>query len=61
MSKLFGVDLSMLFADEDNSVQSMHLCAFKADDICVEDMKQVTKFKYIALSYLKMIKLLEDE
>lgn len=61
VAKLFGVDLSLLFADDENSIQSMLLCAFRADDLCVEDMKQVAEFKDIALSYLKMIKLLEDE
>lgn len=61
VAKLFGIEMSLLFADDDNSVQSMLLCAFRADDLCVEDMKQVADFKDIALSYLKMIKLLENE
>ena len=61
VAKFFGVDLSLLFADNENSVQSMLLCAFRADNLCVEDMKQVADFKDIAMSYLKLIKLLEDE
>lgn len=61
VAKLFGVDLTLLFADDENSVHSMLLCAFRADDLCIEDMKQVADFKDIAMSYLKMIKLLEDE
>lgn len=61
VAKLFGIEMSLLFADDDNSVKNMLLCAFRADDLCVEDMKQVADFKDIALSYLKMIKLLENE
>lgn len=61
VAKLFGIDLSLLFADDKSSVQSMLLCAFRAHDLCLEDMKQVADFKDIAMSYLKMIKLLEDE
>lgn len=61
VAKLFGVDLSLLFADDETSVQSMLLCAFRADDLCVEDMKQVADFKEVAMSYLKMMKLLDNE
>lgn len=61
VAKLFGIDLSVLLAADDASVQSMLLCAFRADDLCVEDMKQVADFKEIAMSYLKMMKLLENE
>ena len=45
VAKLFGIDLSVLLADDDASVQSMLLCAFRADELCVEDMKQVADFK----------------
>ena len=61
VAKLFGIDLAMLFADDESSVQSLLLCAFRADGLCVEDMKQVAEFKDVAMAYLKMIKLLEDE
>lgn len=61
VANLFGIDLSLLFADDDASAQSLLLCAFRAEDLCVEDMKQVAYFKEIAMSYLKMMKLLENE
>ena len=61
VAKLFGVDLSLLFVDDEKSVQSMLLCAFRADDLCVDDMKQVADFKEIAMSYMKMMKLMDNE
>lgn len=61
VAKLFGVDLSLLFADDEVSVRSLLLCAFRADDLCADDMRQVADFKAIALSYLKMMKLLANE
>lgn len=61
VAKLFGVDLSVLFEEDSSKVQSMLLCAFRAEGLSVEDMKQVAEFKDVAMSYLKMVKLLENE
>lgn len=58
VASLFGVDLSLLFEDDTESVKSMLLCAFRADDLSKEDMRQVAEFKSIAMNYLKMNKLL---
>lgn len=58
LASLFGVDLSVLFDEDPESVKSMLLCAFRADDLSQEDMKQVAEFKSIAMNYLKMNKLL---
>ncbi len=58
VAKLFGIDVSMLFEEESANIKSSLLCAFRADGLTVDDMKQVAEFKDIAMSYLKMVKLL---
>ena len=44
VAKLFGVDLSLLFADDENSAQTMLLCAFRTDPFWLEHMKLVADF-----------------
>lgn len=61
VAKLFGVEMSLLFEADHSKIQSFLLCAFRADRLSVDDMKQVADFKDVAMSYLKMIKLLENE
>ena len=61
VAKLFGVDVYMLFETEPEAIRSSLLCAFRADDLTADDMRQVADFKDIAMSYLKMVKLLENE
>ena len=60
-ANLCGVEVSVFFEEDPAAVQSRLLCAFRADDLGVEDMKQVAEFKAVAMNYLKMIKLLENE
>lgn len=61
VAKLFGVDMCLLLEADAENIKSSLLCAFRADELTSEDMKQVADFKDVAMSYLKMIKLLEDE
>lgn len=61
VAKLFGVEMSSLLEAGPGDIKSSLLCAFRADDLTTEDMKQVADFKNIAMSYLKMVKLLENE
>lgn len=61
VAKLFGVDMAMLFDTDIANIRSSLLCAFRADDLSADDMKQVADFKDVAMSYLKMIKLLEND
>ena len=61
VAKLFGVDVTMLWEVEPNEIKSSLLCAFRADELAAEDMKHVADFKDIAMSYLKMQKLLGNE
>ena len=61
VAKLFGVDVSMLFEVDPSEIRSSLLCAFRADGLTAADMQQVADFKDIAMSYLKMVKLLSNE
>lgn len=61
VAKLFGVEMSLLFEADQSKIQSSLLCAFRADGLSASDMKQVADFKDVAMSYLKMIKLLGNE
>lgn len=61
VAKLFGLDISLLFEADQSKIQSSLLCAFRADGLSMDDMKQVADFKDVAMSYLKMLKLLDNE
>lgn len=56
---LFGCELSMLFEEDETAVENMLVCAFRADDLSVEDMREVAAFKSIVMNYLKMERMLE--
>ena len=58
VANLFGIDLSVLFEENEEALKSMLLCAYRAEDMDKDDMKQVAEFKDIAMSYLRMNKLL---
>lgn len=56
--RLFGCELDMLFSEDERVLQGMLVCAFRADDLCESDMKEVAAFKNVVLNYLKMKRLL---
>lgn len=55
---LFGCELSLLFEEDETAVANMLVCAFRADDLNVEDMREVAAFKSIVMNYLKMERML---
>lgn len=55
---LFGCELSLLFEEDETAVRNMLVCAFRADDLSPEDMREVAAFKSVVLNYLKMERLL---
>ncbi len=55
---LFGCELSLLFEKDETAVRNMLVCAFRADDLSPEDMREVAAFKSVVLNYLKMERLL---
>lgn len=57
-SSLLGCELELLFDEDENAVKNMLVCAFRADYLDENDLKEVSSFKDIVLSYMKMEKLL---
>lgn len=57
-SSLFGCEMELLFDPDQKAVKNMLVCAFRADNLSVEDMKEVSAFKDIVMSYMKMERLL---
>lgn len=57
---LFGCDLSLFFEEDKNALKGMLACAFRADNLNTDDMKEVADFKNIVLNYMKMERLLEE-
>ena len=57
-SELFGCELALLFDEDEQAVRNMLVCAFRADSLSVNDMKEVATFKNIVLNYLKMERLM---
>lgn len=57
-SELFGCELALLFDEDEQAVRNMLVCAFRADNLSVNDMKEVAAFKSIVLNYLKMERLM---
>ncbi len=57
-SSLFGCDLELFFDEDENAVKNMLVCAFRADNLCADDLKEVAAFKDIVMSYMKMDKIL---
>ena len=55
---LFGCELSLLFEKDETAVHNMLVCAFRADDLSPDDMREVATFKSVVLNYLKMERLL---
>lgn len=54
----FGVELAMLFENDNRAVENMLLTAFRVDDLDDNDVKEVMRFKRIVKNYLKMEKML---
>ena len=57
-SELFGCELALLIDEDEQAVKNMLVCAFRADNLSVNDMKEVAAFKNIVLNYMKMERLM---
>lgn len=57
-SDLFGCELALLFDEDEQAMKNILVCAFRADNLSVNDMKEVAAFKNIVLNYLKMERLM---
>lgn len=59
-ASLFGCEISSFFNEEESITQSMFASAFRANDLCVDDMQEIANFKNIVMNYLKMERLLNQ-
>lgn len=59
-SELFGCELALLFDEDEQAVKNMLVCAFRADNLSINDMQEVAAFKNIVLNYMKMERLMHD-
>ena len=55
---LFGCEMELLFDQDENAVKNMLVCAFRADNLSENDLREVSAFKEIVLNYMKMERLL---
>ena len=55
---LFGCELSLLLEEDESAVRNMLVCAFRADNLNANDMREVAAFKSVVMNYLKMERLL---
>ena len=60
-ASLMGCELAVLFEEEEDVVEDMLVCAFRADDFSESDMSEIADFKSIVLNYMKMKRMLRDE
>ena len=55
---LFGCEMELLFDQDEKAVKNMLVCAFRADNLSENDLREVSAFKEIVLNYMKMERLL---
>lgn len=55
---LFGCKMELLFDADEKAVKNMLMCAFRADNLSGNDLREVSAFKEIVLNYMKMERLL---
>lgn len=60
LADLFGVELSDLINEDENNVTVTASLAFRADEVQIADLEQVSKFRSIVKNYLKMQKILNE-
>lgn len=57
LANLFGVDLAVFFAEDEDQVSTELAFAFRSDDICQSDLEQIARFKKIVKNHQKMKRL----
>ena len=58
LSSLYGVELSDFYEEDQDKVEDKLVCSFRMENLCDDDMKQISKFKDMVMGYLKMESLL---
>lgn len=57
---LLGCEMELLFEENENAVKNMLVCAFRADNLSGEDLREVSSFKDIVMNYMKMERLFSE-
>ncbi|MCT3920020.1 helix-turn-helix transcriptional regulator [Elizabethkingia anophelis] len=60
LANLFGVDEYDLFENEEALNKLNVAFAFRANEVCIDDLNAIAQFKKVALNYLKIKKALLD-
>lgn len=60
LTDLFGIELTDLINEDEKNVTTTASLAFRADEIQVADLEQVSKFRSIVKNYLKMKNILKE-
>lgn len=54
LSDLYGVDIADFYEMDPEKVKDALLCSFRMEDLSDEDLKEISSFKEVVKSYLKM-------
>ena len=60
LADLFGVELTDLINEDEKNVTVTASLAFRADEVHVADLEQVSKFRSIVKNYIKMKNILKE-
>jgi len=61
ISKVYGINLSVLFEEETATLEKDFICAFRKSKVCSEDQREINLFKTAVSNYMKVINLSKDE
>ena len=60
LSDFFGVDLASFFAENDEQLKDALVCAFRTEDVSVDDLRKIARFQSVVKNYIKMKRLEEQ-
>lgn len=58
---LFGIELIEMFEEDETKMQSSLQFAFRANDLCIDDMNSISQFKKIIGNYKRMKRIVANE
>jgi len=61
ISKVYGINLSVLFEEETATLEKDFICAFRKSKVCTEDQREINLFKTAVSNYMKVINLSKNE
>ncbi len=58
-ANVLGTPLSVFYEEDEAAVKTLLVCAFRAENLSIDDMHEVASFKQLVMNYLKINRLLE--